>query len=150
MTLDELEHTLPNGLHDAEVRRVTVDYVARTVFMEVEVWVGDMDDPPERREAYRSGRVEISGLLFFIIEPPDPKYPFSDSISLRIDGCDLRKNVDGELLKSMPTGAFFRSFFVNEWNSFIHIAAQKAELVWEPGVITYHTPEHFAPGEIIG
>jgi hypothetical protein len=52
VTLEELENTLPNGLHDAEVRRITVDYERRKVTLEVAVWVGDMDEPAERREAY--------------------------------------------------------------------------------------------------
>ena len=48
--IEELENTLPNGLHDAEVRRITVDYERRKVTLEVAVWVGD--EPPERRESY--------------------------------------------------------------------------------------------------
>ncbi|MGA2922141.1 MAG: hypothetical protein ABSE28_13600 [Candidatus Sulfotelmatobacter sp.] len=47
-----MKTTLPNGLHHAEVRRITVDYERRKVTLEVAVWVGDMDEPAERREAY--------------------------------------------------------------------------------------------------
>jgi hypothetical protein len=72
MTLEELESSLPNGLHDAEVRRISIDYEHRKVTLELAVWVGKMEDPPDRREAYRDGRIEISGLLFMVIEPPDP------------------------------------------------------------------------------
>jgi hypothetical protein len=64
VTLDELEKTLPNGLHDSEVKRFCVDYQQRELVLDVEVWVGDMDDRTERREAYKSGRIEISGLIF--------------------------------------------------------------------------------------
>ena len=139
MTLEELESTLPNGLHDAEVRRITVNYERREMSFDVAVWVGDMDDPADRREAYRNGRVDISGLLFLIIEPPDPKYPFKSS-DLRIDGCDMRKNLNSELLDSLPPSAFFRSLWVNEWNAFIHIAAEEAQMSWvSEGAITYRT-----------
>ena len=137
MTLEELENALPNGLHDAEVQRIAVDYQERKVTLEVAVWVGNMDDPPERREAYRKGRIEISGLLFLVIEPPDPRYPFKTS-DLRIDGCDMSKNLDPELLKSLSGDAFFRSLWVNEWNAFIHIAARDAAIAWiNDGAVTY-------------
>ena len=51
MTLEELESTSPNGLHDAEIERIAVDYAVRELTLEVAVWVGSMDDPPARREA---------------------------------------------------------------------------------------------------
>jgi hypothetical protein len=138
VTLEELEKTLPNGLHDSEVQRVAVDYEKGKVALDVAVWVGSMNDPPEQREAYKSGRIEISGLVFFVMEPPDPKYPFRDSLELTVDGCDMSKNLDGELLKSLPSDAFFRSLWVNEWNAFIHIAARDAEIAWmNDGTVTY-------------
>ena len=84
MTLEELENTLPNGLHDAEVVRISVDYELRILALDVDVWVGDMDEAPEKREAYRKGLIEISGLLFLAMEPPDANYPFQNG-NLRID-----------------------------------------------------------------
>jgi hypothetical protein len=49
VTLEDLENTLPNGLHDAEVHKLSVDYVGRTLTLDLSVWVGgDMGDPPER------------------------------------------------------------------------------------------------------
>jgi hypothetical protein len=140
MTLEELENTLPNGLHDAEVKRIAVDYELRKVTLEVAVWIGDMGDPPERREAYKDGRIDISGLLFLVMEPPDPRYPYQDS-DLRIDGCDLSKNLSSELLESLPVDSFFRSLWVNEWNAFIHIAAKNVNIEWlNDGNISYRIP----------
>ncbi|SRR6266567_3400913 len=139
MTLKELENTLPNGLHDAEVRSIAVDYVQHKVALDLTVWVGRMEDPPERREAYKEGRIEILGLLFLMMEPPDPKYPFTSS-GLTIDGCDMSKNISSALLESLPSDSFFRSLWVNEWNGFIHIAAKSAAIVWaNEGAITYRT-----------
>jgi hypothetical protein len=149
MTLLEIEQSLPNGLHDSEVRRITVDYEHVRATIDLAVWVGDMDDPPERREAYKEGQLEIFGLLFMAIEAPDPAYPFEGSTKLIIDGCDATKFVDKQLLNSLPPRAFVRSFFVEEWNSFIHIAANDAVLAWKnDGAITYRRRcEHFAAGE---
>jgi hypothetical protein len=149
MTLLEIEQSLPNGLHDAEMRKITVDYEHLRATIDLAVWVGDMDDPPERREAYKEGQLEISGLLFLTTEAPDPAYPFRDNPELIIDGCDSIKLIDKKLLSTIPVHAFVRSFFVKEWNSFIHIAAKEAALVWKnSGTITYRARrEHFAAGE---
>lgn len=142
MTLEELEGTLPNGLHDAEVRRISVDYVERLLMIDLEVWVGDMDDPPERREAYKKGRLEVSGLQFFVLESPDAHYPYRTPSRLTIDGCDVRENLNSDLMASLPPEAFFRSLWVNEWNRFIHIAAKDAKIVWlDDGAVNYRTRE---------
>jgi hypothetical protein len=94
MTLEELENTLPNGLHDSRVSRIVLDYEQRRLTMDVDVWLGDMEaDAAERREAYKRGQVLISGLLFAVMEPPDPRYPFWNSARLTIDGCDMSKNL---------------------------------------------------------
>ncbi len=149
MTLEELENTPPNGLHDAEVTRISVDYQQRSLELDVDVWVGDMGDAPEKREAYKRARIDISGLLFLVMEPPDPKYPFKTG-EFTIDGCNLSKNLDSKLLDSIPTDAFFRSLWVNDWNAFIHIAAREAQLVWSDGPTIYRgRREHFASGETV-
>jgi hypothetical protein len=52
-------------------------------------------------------------------------------------------------LNSLPAYAFVRSFFVKDWNSFIHIAAKEAALIWQnDGAVTDRGwREHFSPGE---
>ena len=155
MTLEELEDTLPNGLHDSEVVRINVDYESRILALDVDVWVGDMGNAPDKREAYKRARIEISGLLFLVMEPPDPNYPFATG-DLRIDGCDMRKNLDNKLLESLPAGSFFRSIWVNEWNAFIHIAAIEAQISWTAEAVVYrgraeqgHPRRHIVPGEMV-
>ena len=60
MTLDELLHTLPNGLHDAMVHSITVDYSKQQASFDISVWVGDLDSKDEEaREAYRDGELQI-------------------------------------------------------------------------------------------
>jgi hypothetical protein len=130
MTLEEIENSLPNSLHDAEVHRLVADYAKRTLMAELDVWVGNMDDPPDRRETYRTARIDIEGLHFLIMEPPDPKYPFDKSVNLTIDGCDKRESLNAELPNSIPGGGFFRSFWVREWNGFIHLAGANATFSW--------------------
>jgi hypothetical protein len=56
MKLEELEKTLPNGLHDSKVSRIVVDYQQRKLTLDLDVWTGDMtNDRPELREAYKRG-----------------------------------------------------------------------------------------------
>ena len=63
----------------------------------------------------------------------------------------MSKNIDKDLLESLPVGVLVRSFFVKEWNSFIHIAAKNAEIVWKnEGAITYRrVGDLIAPGETV-
>jgi len=155
MTLEELENTLPNGLHDAEVTGITINYEQRNLVLNIAVGVGDMGDTPEKREAYKNGLIEISGLLFLVMESPDPNYPLKTG-SLKIDSCDLSKSFDRKLLDSLPTDAFFRSLWVSEWNAFIHIAATAAQIRWNDEAVVYRGPgeqghprKHWAPCEVI-
>jgi hypothetical protein len=137
LTLEEVEQTLPNGLHDAEVQRINIDYQQRTLTLDMEVWTGDMDDPPDRREAYRGCQIKLTGLVFFIVEPPDARYPYRLSKKLRVDTTDARKSLDSELIDSLPEGTFLRSFWVAEWNNCMHFAATSAELTWNGNPTVY-------------
>ncbi len=89
--------------------------------------------------AYRTGRLEVTGLAFLVMEPPDPKYPFKDTKRLTIDGCDMRKNLNSDLLASLPDDVFVRSLWIYEWNAFIHVAAKKAHIRWLSDEILHAT-----------
>jgi hypothetical protein len=67
MTLDVVERTLPNRLHDAYLRRLAIDYVERTVTLDLDFRCGDLDAETEaEREAYRRRQVVISGLVWCV------------------------------------------------------------------------------------
>ncbi len=152
MTFEQLSESLPNGLHDAEWRGISIDYAQQTLTMDLVIWVGSMDDPPETREAYREGRITVSGLLFCIMEPPEPTSNYRRELLTgadcpTIDDVPTRKysatelsaewaaRVNSvasstELLKTLPQSAFVHTLFVFDWNSCVHIAATDAELKW--------------------
>jgi hypothetical protein len=126
MTLEEIAAALPNGLHDAQVSRVAFDLVARTATLDLEIWIGDMDEPPEHgREVYRAGRLELRGVAYLAIEPPDARYEYAASSAVRIDLCDATK----DQLPPPPAG-FAAGLFVTEWNCFVQLGATDAELTW--------------------
>lgn len=147
MTLQELENTLPNGLHDSEIQSIEIDYIQRKTTVQLNVFVGELHAPPETREAYREASLVISSLHFLTIEPPDASYPFAESKALCVDACDMSKNLDIRLLASLPKESFVRSFFVNEWNSFVHLAGITAELTWKGPTVYRKDHEHDLPGE---
>lgn len=71
MTLDELDRSLPNRFHDAELNAHRVDRVQRERRLDVVVWVGSMEDVGGRgTEWYRRAEVRFTGLQALQIEPP--------------------------------------------------------------------------------
>jgi hypothetical protein len=149
VTLEELELSLPNGLHDAEMQRVSIDYQQRTMTIDLSVFVGEIDAPLEQREAYREGTLLISGLQFASIEPPDANYPLSEPGASRIDSCDMTKNLDPNLVKALPASSFITSLFIDDWNAFIHFAGLAAEIKWRAPLVYRNKREHYLPGETV-
>ncbi len=134
MTLSEIDDQLPNGFHDAEVGEFAWNFLSDTAFFDVSFWIGDEINVNKRRR----GRVELQQIRFISIEPPDPRQsdpkPYHPSRgSLQIDGLltdetNCRNFVQHKTELSPETEIF--SFYVSNWNSFIHIAAADAKLIW--------------------
>ena len=124
MTLEQVEDSLPDGFHDALLFGLSVDYEKRICTLRIEVDVGQTE---------RRVDVILSGLFYCLVEAPDASYPFSSSDSVCVSGGETTERLlptIGALRSKAPQGTFFYSFFVNQWNSFIHVAATGAELVW--------------------
>ncbi len=125
MTLEEIEQSLPNGFHDSSIFGVRLDYVQRTAELDLEIWVAGSDD--EDIEQYSRAILSISGLIYFVIEPPGPPNTSHDAPTL-VDGGSSELERTAQLPKPLPAGAFTYWFFVSSWNSFIHIAALTVDL----------------------
>lgn len=138
MTLEELADTLPNGFHDAEVRQLKIDYVKREVRLLLDLCVGDPSaETEELREGYRQAEVKLSGLLYWVIEPPDARYAYGKAGTLWIDAGALESDepqLSVKLPESLPSGAFASWIFVQDWNSFMHVAAMDASIKWKDQV----------------
>jgi hypothetical protein len=134
MTLDELDHALPNGFHDADILSLELDYVAATAKLHLSLLVGWPEDPDPERQAYQEAMLIVAGLCFSSIEPPSPAYPFlPDGKPINVSG-DPAEPADfpslPELAAKLPVGSWCYRLFVNDWNSFIHIAGRDAKLTW--------------------
>ena len=141
-SLREIEEQLPNGFHEARLSTVVLDFSANTARMELELWVGSMDAPPgAEREAYRKATLCLGGLIYFVIEPPDPdpRYEYTDyPVSLDAGKATDESDPHTQPRIRLPEGAFAHWFHVNDWNSFIHVAAREATLEW--GEAVPHSP----------
>jgi hypothetical protein len=97
--------------------------------------VGDSSsDREELREAYRKGELKVSGLLYWVIEPPDANYPYGESKQLWVDAGILESanfKPSVRLPEPLPRGSFASWFFVQDWNSFMYVAAMDASLEWK-------------------
>lgn len=127
MDISEIADSLPSGFHDAELLGLNVDYLRRTASLAMNISIGDPDAPTEvERERTRSALVELSEVAYLAIELPDANYPFERAPFLRTD---LVFPDDSELAASLEGVSSFR-VFVNEWNSFIRVAARRVSLRW--------------------
>ena len=134
MTILELERSLPNGFHDAHIHRLSVDYVNREAAITFDVLVGIPEGKNEfEREAYRKCLLKLTGLEYFIIDPPDPTYQFNKPATLWVDASPLEtaKLKSSVKLPSLQAqNAFAYLFFVQDWNSSLYVAATDASLEW--------------------
>lgn len=127
MTLDELAASLPNGLHDAELHKCTIDYAARSVQLTLNLWVGR----PEHMEVYRPAIINLTGLHFWIVESPDPECP-GDNGRLIIDTGEVVALAKPPAihLPDVPQTAFVNWIYVRQWNAFMYVAAETADHRW--------------------
>jgi hypothetical protein len=128
MTLDAVESSLPNGLHDALVHSLAVDFTTRVATLHLDIWIGDMEAPSRGgRETYRPARLELRGLAYLVSEPPDARYNYSEARPIKVDLCDA--DPTGPVPPLRP-GDFAARFFVSAWNAFISVSARDTALEW--------------------
>ena len=128
MSIEEVEKTLPNGLHDAVIRRHVVDYEKHTLELNIDVWVGDLDSKAEEeRERYKSGILRFEGLEYFVIEPPSELKVLFEPFSFSAGNPAVDKIKPSVVLPEAPEGTFLTFFFIYKLEAFIHICASKVE-----------------------
>lgn len=123
MNRDELRDKLAD-LHDAELLGLSVDYERGTLELRLNLWVGTEED----REAYRPGRMVVSGLQFLVIEPPAegcaPEDHGAPSIASAGEGVPPTTAWSFPLEKP---AAVMLWLYVSTWNSFIRFACASVE-----------------------
>jgi hypothetical protein len=129
MTLDELESSLPNGLHDAELIALQVHYADREAILNLNVDISDPDaDVDRHEERHRLARVVFSGLEFVVIDPPGPNYD-ALGVSMVDAGMGQPRTAPCKL-PPIPDDCFLCWVFVVNWNGFVRIGARSVALEW--------------------
>lgn len=132
MTFEELDSKFPNGLDDAEITYITVDYAKRTAKFQFNMR-GNLPESPDR-DVYSKAVLTTHDVHYLSIEPPDAEHLFGTKRQkITVDGLPEDANsfpLFKQLSPKMPSEAFFCRFFVHDWNSFIHIGASSAEFSW--------------------
>jgi hypothetical protein len=131
MTLEEIEDLLPNGLHDAQIERMTRDYESAELALKVSVLVGLPTQPSPDRESYRAADIVFRRVYFCAVELPQSESAFQHPGSLWFSYERMRPNViPDSLAKALPKGTQCYSLFVREWMSEMHVAALDVDFSW--------------------
>jgi hypothetical protein len=125
VTFQELERTLPNGLHDAELLKIDIDNKRRQAILELNLDVSMSEDA---REQYRRGRITFSGVEFVAIDPPAGENAFGVSSINAGTGQPVTAPCS---VPDLPKDCFLCWLFVVRSNSFIRIAARTVTHEWD-------------------
>jgi hypothetical protein len=126
MTIEGVLDRTPNGLHDAYLLNISIDYRECVLRIDLNWWVES--EIEEVREAYREGTLIISGLQYLVAESPANGSSVDEPS--HIDGFATRaSDVTRASLPDLSGGASRYSIFVGKWNSFIHFAGTSAEVI---------------------
>jgi hypothetical protein len=148
--LDSTRH-LPWGLHDGLLTKLSVDYVAHTVEMQVRFMMNS------RQTRARLGCVRISSLLFLSVDPPtwrgeDDPTPLDEENEdgMTIDAGRMTR------LKTWPThvpqppeGYWINWVCMLEANGCLYLCARDARFEWIDGEESDAKGGVFFPGEEI-
>lgn len=137
VSITQLEQLLPENacFHDSIITDISIDYEKKVAVIHLDLCAGNPDSPnPADHEKYIKGKLTIYGLFYFIIEPPSYEYlqkyqEYETTGGLWVDiGSGNNPSSQIKLPQPLPEGAFYNWVYVNNWNSFIHIAAMDSSI----------------------
>lgn len=131
MTLEQLEQSLPNGLHDAKICSFARDLEKETLVFKVGVLVGLPDDPPELQDRYRDAVITFTGVKLFFVECPEASsaFPVPGGVFFSIDRTEPG-TFSREIEDRLPSEIKCYSLYVLDWVSSIHLAATGMAFQW--------------------
>jgi len=132
MTLAELLISMPNGLHDSELRELTFDLINQEVRLVLDIWIGNLgSNEHNEREKYQRAEVRLINLGFWISQPTDPsEFPLSKE-SLCIDVRKLPEDYKPgiPLPESNPENPTYY-LYSTDINTCFFFACESAALQW--------------------
>jgi len=131
MTPDEFDAMLdsfPNGLHDAELLSIAVDFVAATVLCLVDVDLSDPADPATEGSS-RPARLLFADIAFVVLDPPERQMPGPFKPAWIDAGSGDPHTSPRPDLKA-PDGGFLAWLYLESSNGFVRIGARSASIAW--------------------
>jgi len=125
VTLSELERSLPNGLHDAQLVSIDVNFASKEATLGLNIDVSPSDAQALGNPEYRAVRIRFLGLEFVVIDPP---VTLSTSGPLMIDSGSGQPKTAPCQLPQICHDCFLCWIFVSQSNSFIRICARHVQL----------------------
>ncbi len=127
---DDVLRSLPNGLHDAELTALAVDYARAEVTASVAVDLSNPDDPDSEGQA-RNARLVFTGVSCLVVDPPDaPEQPHPRLTASMIDaGPGQPAGWEQPDLRA-PEDGFVCWLFLSSLNGFVRIGARNVRLEW--------------------
>ena len=131
MTLEKLEQSLPNGLHDAKICSFARDLEKETLVLKVGVLVGLPDDPPELQDRYRDAIITFTGVKLFVVECPEASsaFPAPGGVFFNIAWTEPG-TFSREITDRLPHDTSCYSLYVLDWESRIHLAVADMAFDW--------------------
>ncbi len=131
MTLEQVEQSLPNGLHDAQIQQLRIDYERAEIVLRLRVLIGLPDEPPPDRHQYATADLTFRGLQLFATEFPHPESAFRHPGAVWFS---YERTPPGTfpppLAQKLAPELQSYSLFIREWLSHIHIAARDISFAW--------------------
>ena len=126
MNLDAFAE-LPNGLHDARLLDVSFSPIDDELRLTIDAWIGDLAAADHlTRERHRRCTVIVTGVGWFSIHPgaTSGEPPLIDVGRGKADGFDV---------PDAPTGTTMWWLYLQNRNSFLHMAGRAARLSFADG-----------------
>jgi len=129
VTFADVEKSLPNGLHDAELVGLRVDYTEEKAILLLNVDVANHDEDSNLEPNYRGLRLMFLGIQFVVVDPPGGESGAYPGLPVIDAGSGQPETLPIDLPR-IRDGYFLCWIFVERWNSFIRISAQSAAFEW--------------------
>ena len=126
MDIQDATADLPWGLHDARIEQFTHDILRKRVSVVVRVAMTERQDFDQR------GRLILEGVEHWLIDAPhETGLPRRQGQSgLWMDVAQGRPPSCKHEWPPVQEGCFEDTWYINEWNSFIHVVAREARFEW--------------------
>lgn len=131
MTIEQIEESLPNGLHDAEICNCLMDYERTCLTLGVIVLIGSPNELFPDCERRRHGTLTFHGVIYYSAGLPrfDSSFRHPGPLGFSYERTSAAE-INPELWKTLPTQCQCYTLFVRDWLSNMYIAAEDVNFAW--------------------